>query len=80
MHCLPQRLKSTFFRVDGKRTWSEIFFFQKTLILVFEVIVQAPKHTFEIGIFFFHVLAHCAFSFFGLTLYNLEFDKNSNKK
>ena len=32
--------------------------FQKTLILVFEVIVQPPKHTIEIG-FFFHVLAHC---------------------
>ena len=26
-------------------------FFQKKLILVFEVIVQPPKHTFEIGIF-----------------------------
>ena len=35
--------------------------FQKTLIfLVFEVIVQPPKHTFEIGIFF-HVLADCTF-------------------
>ena len=30
--------------------WSEEKF-QKTLILVFEVIVQPPKHTFEIGIF-----------------------------
>ena len=26
--------------------------FQKTWILVFEVIVQPPKHTFKIGIFF----------------------------
>ena len=26
--------------------------FQKMLIFVFEVIVQQPKHTFEIGIFF----------------------------
>ena len=34
---------------------------QKTLILVFEVIVQPlPKHTFEIG--FFRVLAYCAAS------------------
>ena len=34
--------------------------FQKTLILVFEVIMQrqTPKHTFEIGIFF-RILAHC---------------------
>ena len=34
--------------------------FQKTLILVFEVIMQPPKHTFEIEIFFVHFLAHCA--------------------
>ena len=53
---LHQRLKSTFF---------EIFFslqvsfgtlhsknFKKTLILVFEVIMQSTKHTFEIGTFF----------------------------
>ena len=41
---LPQRLKSTFFEKKNKK---------KTLILVFEVIVQPPnKHTFEIGIFF----------------------------
>ena len=33
-----------------KGTWSEGFFF-KTLILAFEVIVQPPKHTFEIGFF-----------------------------
>ena len=40
MHYLPQRLKSTFF--------------QKTLILDFEVIVQPPKHIFEISrVFFF---------------------------
>ena len=35
--------------------WKKIF--QKMLILVFEVIMQPPKHTFEIGIFF--VLPHC---------------------
>ena len=33
-------------------------FFQKMLILIFEVIMQPPKHTFEIG-FFFRILAHC---------------------
>ena len=31
---------------------------QKMLILVFGVIMQPPKYTFEIGIFF-RVLAHC---------------------
>ena len=36
---------------------------QKTLILVFELIVhvQLPKHTFEIGNFF-RILAHCDLS------------------
>ena len=29
-----------------------IIFFQKALILVFEIIVQPPKHTFEIALFF----------------------------
>ena len=33
--------------------------FQQMLILVFEVIMQPPKQTFEIGIFF-RLLAHCA--------------------
>ena len=33
--------------------------FQKTLILAFEVILQPPKHTFEIGIFFLRILAYC---------------------
>ena len=33
-------------------------FFSKTLILAFEVIVQSPKHTFEIRIFC-RILAHC---------------------
>ena len=33
--------------------------FQKVLILVFEVTVHPPKHTFEIAIFF-HILAHYA--------------------
>ena len=60
---LPQTLKSTFFEKDSsegspKRTWSKEIFFKKILILVFEVIVQPPKHTFVIGIFF-HGLAHC---------------------
>ena len=34
--------------------------FRQTLILVFEVIMQPPKHAlaFQIGIFF-HILAHC---------------------
>ena len=45
-------------------------FLQKTLILAFEVIVQPPKHTFEIG-FFFRVLAHCAKrDFFALSRQN----------
>ena len=30
---------------------TEEFFFKKALILAFEVIVQLPKHTFEIGFF-----------------------------
>ena len=50
MHCLSQRIKSTFFEkfLSGgfsKGTRIEEIFFQKMLILVFEVIVQLPKHT-----------------------------------
>ena len=48
------------FRVEGLR-WGigpRMKKISKTLILVFEVIVQPPKHTIEIG-FFFRVLAHC---------------------
>ena len=41
-----------------KRTQSEENFFEKTLILAFEVIEQPPKHTFEIE-FFCRVLSHC---------------------
>ena len=59
---LPQRPKLMFFEIRsclrvpfGKPPLKK---FQKTLILVFKVIVQPPKHTFEIGIFF-HLLAHC---------------------
>ena len=53
---LPQRLKSMFFEkkffTPGPlRTLSTRKKFQKTLILAFEVIVQPPKHTFDIGIF-----------------------------
>ena len=42
MHCLPQRLNSTFFEKNsnGARGMRKI---SKTLILVFEVIVQPPK-------------------------------------
>ena len=66
---MPSRLKSTFFDIFlsggfSKGTWSEEIFLQKTLILVYEVIVHCaatqtrfwflPKWT------FFRVLAHCA--------------------
>ena len=47
-----------FFQVEGSQRRPGVKKkFQKTLILVFEVIVQPPKHTFEIGCF--GVLAHC---------------------
>ena len=46
-----QCLKS--FQVEGSRRRPGLKKkFQKMLILVFEVIVQSPEHTFEIGIFF----------------------------
>ena len=55
MHCLPQRLKSTFFEKNSSGGFPEVHAvkkkFQKKLILFFEVIVQPPKHIFEIGIF-----------------------------
>ena len=50
IHCLPQRLKSTFFcyffRMEGLflRGPGVKKFFQRTLILVFEVIMQPPKY------------------------------------
>ena len=52
---LPQRRKSTlldifFFTYLGNPPLDEINF-KKPLILVFEVVVQPSKHTFEIGIF-----------------------------
>ena len=40
---------------EGEPVWMKKF--QKTLILVFEVIVRPPKHTFEIG-FFSRFIAH----------------------
>ena len=47
--------------------------FQKTLILAFEVIVQPPRHTFEIG-FFFRVLSHCEIQIEGIAaLATIEF-------
>ena len=54
MHFLPHRLKSTFFDIFSsggilKTSTHEVKKkFQKTLILVFEVTVQPPKHIFEI--------------------------------
>ena len=57
---MPQRLKSTFlktFRVEGPQREPGVKKkFQNTLILVFEVIVQPRKHTFEIGISFTFLL------------------------
>ena len=51
----PQRLTSTFLekvRVEGYRRGPGVKKkFQKMLILVFDLIVQPPKHTFEIGFF-----------------------------
>ena len=56
MHCLPQGLKSTFFEIFSNgaapKGPAELKKIQKMLILAFEVIVQLPKQTFEIGIFF----------------------------
>ena len=64
MHYLPQWLKSTFFEKNIKWRVPKALkgtrkvknFFPKTLILVFEVIMQPRKHTFDIG--FFCDLAH----------------------
>ena len=50
---LPQRLKSTLFEIfssGGLPKGEEKF--QRTLIFVFEVIMQPSKHAFEIVIFF----------------------------
>ena len=66
MHCFPQRLKSMFFEKNQvKGTFSTLRrepglkkLFQKMFHLVFEVIAQPPKHTYEIG--FFCILAHYA--------------------
>ena len=65
MHCLPQGLKSTFFEIfssggSPKGTWSEENF-QKTLILVFELIVQQPK------VFFFSSLCDAKFWYISYT-------------
>ena len=53
-YCLPQRLKSKLFlkissggSPKGPGVKKN---FHKTLILIFEVIMQQPKHIFEIGI------------------------------
>ena len=55
MDCLPQSLKSTFFEFfwsGGYPKWTQSEEkIQKMLILFFEVIVQPPKHVFEIEIF-----------------------------
>ena len=60
---MTQRLKSTFFEIflsggSPKRGPGVKKKFQGTLILVFEVFMQQPKHIFEIR-FFFRALAHC---------------------
>ena len=51
----PQRLKSTFFEKylngDPQRDLRSEEIFSKMLILVFEVIVQPPDHTFQITFF-----------------------------
>ena len=53
----PQKLKSMFFEKNFERSGSKEASgvrkkIQKPLILVFEVIVQPPKHIFKNGIFF----------------------------
>ena len=50
-------------------TRSEEIFSKKTLILVFEIIVQPPKHTFEIG-FFLRVSSLWNFSYFVVATQN----------
>ena len=45
--------------------------FQKPLTLVFEVILQPPKHTFENG-YFFCILAHCALQLKLLWIFSSE--------
>ena len=67
MHCLPQRLKLMFIEIFSSGGCSRgpgvKKFFQKTFILVFEVIVAAAAtqtHNIWNLIFFFRVLAHCA--------------------
>ena len=54
---LPQRLKSKFFEKILNEGAFEVNL-EKTLILAFEVIVQPPKHTFEIALFsnFMHTI------------------------
>ena len=58
----PQRLTSTFFDkyLNGypQRDLRSEEIFSKMLILVFEVIVQPPDHTFQIT-FFLPLLGHC---------------------
>ena len=49
--------------------------FQKSLILAFEVIVQSPKHTFEIALF--SILEHCSekLDILKIELKTLDFEK-----
>ena len=59
MHYLPQRLKLKVFFLNFSNRAAPIEGdsgvmkkFQKTLILAFELVVQPPKHTFEIAFFY----------------------------
>ena len=85
MHCLPQRPKSMFlekFRVEdlqrrGPRVKKKI---KKSLILVFEVIIQPLKHTFESGIFpHFSSLCYIRWSFFCSILTRFLWSKTRRK-
>ena len=55
--CLPHRLNSTFFEIfsngvsPNRGQWSDEKISKISLILAFEVIMQPPKHTFEIALF-----------------------------
>ena len=52
------RLKSTFFWKKNSNGVVVKKILKHVDFTLFEVIMQPPKHTFEIG-FFFHILAHC---------------------
>ena len=80
---LPQRLKSTFFeifRVEGSRRRPGVKKkLSKTLLLVLEVIVQPPKHTFEIGFFScFSALGYVKICRFFASLFNFVFSHTSS--